>query len=55
MPRLLRPVCLEPVLRGRRGRCGEGPVHRGEEWPPLDATGEGPRTAKEDPKQPKIK
>ena len=38
------PVRLEPVLRSGRGRDSEGPVHRGEEWPPLAATGESPRT-----------
>ena len=27
-----------------RGRDGERPAHRGEEWPPLSATGESPRT-----------
>ena len=26
-----------------RGPCSERPVHRGEEWPPLAATGGGPR------------
>ena len=35
---------LEPVLRNRRGCDGERPAHRGEEWPPLAATGESPRT-----------
>ena len=27
-----------------RGRDGERPAHRDEEWPPLAATGESPRT-----------
>ena len=27
-----------------RGRDSERPAHRDEEWPPLAATGEGPRT-----------
>ena len=27
-----------------RGRNSERPVHRDEEWPPLAATGESPRT-----------
>ena len=35
---------LEPVLRNKRGRDSERPVHRDEEWPPLAATGESPRT-----------
>ena len=38
------PARLEPVLRRRGGRDGGRPVHRGEEWPPLAATGGGPRT-----------
>ena len=35
---------LEPVLRNKRGRDGERPAHRDEEWPPLAATRESPRT-----------
>ena len=35
---------LEPVLRNRRGHDSERPAHRDEEWPPLAATGGGPRT-----------
>ena len=35
---------LEPVLRSGRGRDSERPAHRDEEWPPLAATGESPRT-----------
>ena len=35
---------LEPVLRNGRGHDSERPVHRNEEWPPLTATGESPRT-----------
>ena len=38
------PVCLEPVLRNKRGRDSERPAHRDEEWPPLAATGENPHT-----------
>ena len=38
------PARLEPVLRNKRGRDGEGPAHRDEEWPPLAAAGESPRT-----------
>ena len=38
------PARLEPVLRHGRGRDSERPVHRDEEWPPLAATGESPRT-----------
>ena len=40
----LRVKSLEPVLRNGRGRDIERPAHRDEEWPPLAATGEGPRT-----------
>ena len=36
------------------GRDSEGPARRDEEWPPLAATGEGPRTESEDPTQSKI-
>ena len=38
------PARLEPVLRNGRGRNRERPAHRDEEWPPLAATGESPRT-----------
>ena len=37
------PARLEPVLRDKRGRDSERPTQRDEEWPPLAATGEGPR------------
>ena len=40
----LVPAHLEPVLSNKRGRDNERPAHRDEEWPPLAATGEGPRT-----------
>ena len=39
------PARLEPVLRNGRGHDGERPTHRDEEWPPLAATRESPRTA----------
>ena len=35
---------LEPVLRNKRGHDSERPAHRDEEWPPLTATRESPRT-----------
>ena len=38
------PARLEPVLRNRRGHDSERPAHSHEEWPPLAATGESPRT-----------
>ena len=38
------PARLEPVLCNKRGRDTERPAHRDEEWPPLAATGESPRT-----------
>ena len=38
------PARLEPVLRNKRGRDSERPAHREEEWPPLAATSESPRT-----------
>ena len=41
---IAEPVCLEPVLRNKRGHDSERPAHRDEEWPPLAATGESPRT-----------
>ena len=40
---ITEPARLEPVLRSKRGRDGEGPAHRDEEWPPLATTGGGPR------------
>ena len=44
-PQLLKPVCLEPVVRNKRSRRNEKPTHCSEEWPPLATTGEGPRAA----------
>ena len=38
------PARLEPVLCNKRGRDSERPEHRNEEWPPLAATRESPRT-----------
>ena len=38
------PARLEPVLRNGRGRDGERPAHRDEEWPPLAAARGSPRT-----------
>ena len=38
------PARLELVLRNKRGCDSERPAHRDEEWPPLTATGESPRT-----------
>ena len=38
------PARLEPVLRNKRGHDSERPAHRDEEWPPLAATRESPRT-----------
>ena len=43
-PQFTEPARLEPVLRNKRGRDGEKPAHRDEEWPPLAATRESPRT-----------
>ena len=41
---ITEPARLEPVLRNKRGRDSERPAHRDEEWPPLSATRESPRT-----------
>ena len=41
---ITEPARLEPVLRNKTGRDSERPTHRDEEWPPLAATGESPRT-----------
>ena len=30
-PQLLKPVCLEPMLRNKRSHCNEKPAHRNEE------------------------
>ena len=54
-PQLLKPTCLEPVLRNKRSHCSEKSVHPNEEQPPLAATREKPVQSNEDPKQPKIK
>ena len=37
------PARLEPVLRNERGRDGERPAHRDEEWPLLATARESPR------------
>ena len=41
---ITEPARLEPVLRNKRGRDGERPAHHDEEWTPLAATRESPRT-----------
>ena len=41
---ITEPARLEPVLRNKRGRDSERPAHRDEEWPPLAATRESPRS-----------
>ena len=41
---ITEPARLEPVVRNERGRDGERPAHRDEEWPPLAAAGGSPRT-----------
>ena len=41
---ITEPARLELVLRNKRGRNSERPVHRDEEWPPLATTRESPRT-----------
>ena len=41
---IAEPARLEPVPRNGRGRDGERPAHRDEEWPPLAATRGSPRT-----------
>ena len=38
------PARLEPMLRNKSGRDSERPAHCDEEWPPLAATRESPRT-----------
>ena len=38
------PARLEPVLGNNRGCDSERPAHHDEEWPPLAATRESPRT-----------
>ena len=44
-PQLLKPACLEPVLRSRGGHRSGRPAHRDEGWPPLAATAESRHTA----------
>ena len=41
---ITEPARLEPVLRNKRGRDSERPVHRNGEWPPLATTRESPHT-----------
>ena len=33
VPQLLKPTCLEPVLRNKRSHCNEKAVHHNEEYP----------------------
>ena len=49
------PAHLKPVLRNKRGHDSERPVHRDEEWPPLAATRESPRTETKTQHSQKIK
>ena len=44
-PQLLKPVCLEPMLRNKRSHRNEKPAHRKEEQPPLAAARESPCAA----------
>ena len=41
---ITEPARLETVLHNKRGRDSERPAHHDEEWPPLAATRESPRT-----------
>ena len=41
---IAEPAHLEPVLPNKRGRNGERPTHRDEEWTPLATTRGSPRT-----------
>ena len=41
---ITEPARLEPVRRNKRGRDSERPAHCDEEWSPLAAAGESPRT-----------
>ena len=45
MLQLLKPACLEPVLRNKRSHRSEKPAHRNKEQPPLAATRESLCTA----------
>ena len=45
VPQLLKPACLEPLLRNKGSHHNEKPVHRKEEQPPLAATKESPCAA----------
>ena len=49
------PARQEPVLRNKRGRDSERPAHRDEEWSPLAATRESPRTETKTQHSQKIK
>ena len=54
-PQLLKPPCLEPVLRKERSHQNEEPSHRNEEQPPLAATRESPCAATKTQCRPKKK
>ena len=43
-PQLLSLRVRSLCFATKRGRDSERPTHRDEEWPPLTATGESPRT-----------
>ena len=46
VPQLLKLVCLEPVLCGKRSHVDEKPGHRHEEQPPFPVTTESPLAAR---------
>ena len=45
VPQLLKPMCLEPVLRNKRSHHNEKPAHHKEEQPLHPATRESPHEA----------
>ena len=53
VPQLLKPECLEPVLRNKRSHCSEKPTHQNEEQPPLTATRESLHAATKTQRSPK--
>ena len=52
-PRVLKPVCLEPMLCNKMSHHNKKPAHRNKEQPPAHHNQRKPECSNEDPRQPK--
>ena len=53
VPQLLKPVCLEPMLRNKWSHCNEKPAHRNKRVAPAHRNERKPVRSNKDPMQPK--